>query len=1243
MSNKSEHVVKLFTPTILDDCDFEVYKPEFERVFSSEKATNIAVSGPFGAGKTSVMATWEASKEGSEGHNYLHLSLANFKGIEKFGCDEDDSGEDRGAIEKMLLNQLVHKVDFWRVPKSRFKTTVVGKLGIAIPVIVAVVVALLLTLGFAEFDWYRARMAEGGGVSYLGLLTPWLLPIVVLILAFVVRSPFKGLVKRISLGGNEVELFDEKSSTFNRYMDDIIYLLDSSGCDVVVIEDLDRFERLDVFEGLREINNLVNSKRRKRKPIRFFYLVRDDMFTSADRAKFFDLIIPVIPFMDKSNAADVLAPELAKVGIGVELSFLNELSLYLSDPRVLDDVVNNSRHIKAALFGGDDGGLESDDAERIVAMSVYKALFPADFADLQAGRGCVKYYLEKRNEAVEARRAEIDREISGLQGKIDAMRAQGKYNADELALLYMTASYSDIEQHLSAYGYVSLKDLPPAKRIEEVNGDRGMKARFDELVCSLIENDQEFASRYDEALSDPRRGSQRLAEKISRLKLESAELSRMSLPGLIALLSQKDRGDYFAPPTKETCPAGQKQALDRIVRVRESDDFGLIEYLLCSGRINDSYERYMSNFYPTSVTSSDREVLRRIVQHSETDPLYGFDKPAAAARKLSVERFAQKNARILSLCHELLSDAGLPDRRARFFQSISNDRDYRFVFSYVASEFGDAMTVPVLEEMLPGALATSIDMFSIDSADARRVCQKLLTDNPVMLSDNAPLALSVRNFASGDAKFLHPEVPLASSVVDQLEKVGYSARDLEIEGSHEGLLAEIYSHGLYEPDAALVLKLVRSQHSGQGDLRGPQLSNALAVHSEWPAYDKVDAHPAEYLQTSIGSFGELEDTESTVAWLVNKPEILDADGLVASYASALKGAPIRDAGVIEDEGALEALALAGRVARTGRNILSIYAANGNTVTESVVILVNQGTAPSDLNLKEKKSIAPGAASFLVDLGRNESVSEEAFASVASGYGAVFEALTAGDLPVDRAESLVRAGSVKMTKENLSLYSKSYPSVVADLARSDMDGYVGIVFDEAAPECPFDEDVALSLLRDEPESPALTRLVEGFEGAQRVDFGHYADEVNAKIIELCFDERDLGAIGEAYEPSLSSALRDAIVDKCVDCLGSIIRDGIYLSMALRLELLSCDGISAEDKEKLVSIGCGTYSAKEYPKMLIAAGMDEYLVAVNGKGSYTVGGGAAAKAILEDLERLNLISSFKDDGEGNYRVHAKRKKE
>ena len=152
--------------------------------------------------------------------------------------------------------------------------------------------------------------------------------------------------------------------------------------------------------------------------------LRDDMFTSADRTKFFDLIIPVIPFMDRSNAADVLVPRLAEAGITIDLSFANELSLYLNDPRVLDDVVNNAGHVKAALFDGDGEELKDGDAERIVAMSVYKALFPGDYADLQAGKGCVKYYLDKRREVVDVRRAEISEEVVKLRQRLESITAQ---------------------------------------------------------------------------------------------------------------------------------------------------------------------------------------------------------------------------------------------------------------------------------------------------------------------------------------------------------------------------------------------------------------------------------------------------------------------------------------------------------------------------------------------------------------------------------------------------------------------------------------------------------------------------------------------------------------------------------------------------------------------------------------------------------------------------------------------------
>ena len=200
----------------------------------------------------------------------------------------------------------------------------------------------------------------------------------------------------------------------------------------------------------------------------------------------------------------------------------------------------------------------------------------------------------------------------------------------------------------------------------------------------------------------------------------------------------------------------------------------------------------------------------------------------------------------------------------------------------------------------------------------------------------------------------------------QLERIGYSAESLDIEGSHEETLAEVYSRGLFEPDASLVFNLMKSQHPSYEALEGAQLSNELAAHGDWPARKKADARPVEYLESAIAEFGVLEDSEESVAWLANKPEVLAQDGLIDRYAAVLKGATILDAGVIKAGDALETLALKGKVARTGRNILTIYAANGNVVTESVTRLVNGGDVPDDLTFDNEDGIVEDA-DFLLDL------------------------------------------------------------------------------------------------------------------------------------------------------------------------------------------------------------------------------------------------------------------------------------
>ncbi|MFR1060991.1 MAG: hypothetical protein ACLSEY_11185 [Enterocloster sp.] len=44
--------------------------------------------------------------------------------------------------------------------------------------------------------------------------------------------------------------------------------------------------------------------KKKKKGSSLFYLLRDDIFVSKDRTKFFDYIVPVVPVVDGSNSYD---------------------------------------------------------------------------------------------------------------------------------------------------------------------------------------------------------------------------------------------------------------------------------------------------------------------------------------------------------------------------------------------------------------------------------------------------------------------------------------------------------------------------------------------------------------------------------------------------------------------------------------------------------------------------------------------------------------------------------------------------------------------------------------------------------------------------------------------------------------------------------------------------------------------------------------------------------------------------
>ena len=86
--------------TPVNDSDISVYEAAIDFVFKNDDVRNIAISGAYGAGKSSVLASYKAKHSSTK---FLHISLAHFQDTQ----DEGNSNEPikNSVLEGKILNQ----------------------------------------------------------------------------------------------------------------------------------------------------------------------------------------------------------------------------------------------------------------------------------------------------------------------------------------------------------------------------------------------------------------------------------------------------------------------------------------------------------------------------------------------------------------------------------------------------------------------------------------------------------------------------------------------------------------------------------------------------------------------------------------------------------------------------------------------------------------------------------------------------------------------------------------------------------------------------------------------------------------------------------------------------------------------------------------------------------------------------------------------------------------------------------
>lgn len=400
---------KLFPLTPKDNIENRhKYKEYLDQALKSEDISNIALSGNYGSGKSSILATYFKNSEYSD--KYLQISLANFRKSNEDSIPSNSENDVLKNIEKNIINQILYQIPSTKIPLTSFR--IKREMNVKYKLLICSEFVLMLSL-FLPVNIFKDQ--DFTNLKYL-LLSGFIFWNLWSMLKFL---PIKKI--NFKFQNIETEIQNQNDELFEKYADEIIYILEKSNKEILIIEDLDRFEQLNIFEKLRELNTKINNKLKsdnKNKKFVFIYAIKDNLFEeNKDRTKFFDLIIPVIPYLSANNSYEKMKNNLFK-DYSIDNNLLYILSFFIDDMRLLANIRNEFIVYKNEMKLSDD----NKNNEKLLSIIVYKNLFHKDFEKLKFRDGRLYEIIT----SVQKYRSKLDDKINAMENDLNKFDIERK-------------------------------------------------------------------------------------------------------------------------------------------------------------------------------------------------------------------------------------------------------------------------------------------------------------------------------------------------------------------------------------------------------------------------------------------------------------------------------------------------------------------------------------------------------------------------------------------------------------------------------------------------------------------------------------------------------------------------------------------------------------------------------------------------------------------------------------------------
>ena len=637
------------TPDILEE-NKQVYTEALDYAFSQDDIRNIAITGVYGAGKSTVWNTYKkyktnANKENSSTNsfeNIITISIGSYDYYSKAGGNKDQEilksiDWEESRIERLIIKQMLAQIKQDKIPLAKYQfkknknsdviNEEVSLSGIFVMAVLLWMfrdsIAVALQNCFGEFNAMLWIMFLSlGALFYAGQK---------ILFKFFTFNKLK--FSTIKFQGAEANFKDEIDDEIGleKNSKEIVYLLASSKATVVVFEDLDRFNKNVIYSKLKELNYLLNSylkTNEEKRIVKFVYLIRDGLFYSKDRTKFFDYILPIVPIVDSNTSVDTFLELLrGKVPLP-HINVLVKISLYVDDMRIIRNIVNEYI-VYANVLPMESIELKYDNLFSIIT---FKNIFPNEFQLLQEDKGFIKQLIKELEDYKENQLKDILAELQNVKKAKQNFRIKfsEKYYGQlktlipkDVELMIKSSEKMVLGNFLKEWGR-NKKRLYKVKRRGEV-----IECNFDEFMHKFI-----FPSSRKEIkqLMDYRDTNlKRLKEKEKETNKKYGIVIKDKWRDIINKLPQDKRDDLFANPNFE---------------ITKDHYFPLIRYLLISGLLDETYWYYMTNFINSnkfSLTNNDIIFMKGLLEGTGLDLFFNIDNPKEILDRLSPEDYLNPN------------------------------------------------------------------------------------------------------------------------------------------------------------------------------------------------------------------------------------------------------------------------------------------------------------------------------------------------------------------------------------------------------------------------------------------------------------------------------------------------------------------------------------------------------------------------------------------------------------------------